>query len=265
MCQEERHAKILEIVANEGKISTSRIQREFQVGYGTAKKDLDTLAEKGLIQRTHGGGLLLENIGFMPSGVHNMSPKDRCSNVTPDYLSIAKEAVGMIEPDDVVYITHASLGYLMAQELSVSCTVVTNSLTIAEELRAKKNIRTVVTGGEMNENGSFYDEFTMSVIRRMRFDKAFITAAACTADFGLSIQTSRSIGLTNLICKNSRQVIAMIPAVKLGKDSVLQLMPIEDADILITDPDAADDECAAIAERGVKIVISDMPREDTAE
>ena len=57
MFQEERHAKILEIIANEGKISTSRIQREFSVGYGTAKNDLDTLAEKGLIQRTHGGAI----------------------------------------------------------------------------------------------------------------------------------------------------------------------------------------------------------------
>lgn len=257
MFQEERHAKILEIIANEGKISTSRIQREFSVGYGTAKNDLDTLAEKGLIQRTHGGAIDAVKIGFSPD-IRHLSPKDRCANVDETYLAIAKKAVGMIEKDDVVYFTHASIGYLMAREMpDMVCTVVTNSLTIAEELRPKKKIRTIVTGGEMNENGSFYDEFTMSLIRKMRFDIAFITAAACTADFGLSIQTSRSIGLTNLISDNSRKTVALFPAAKIGKDSVLQLMPIEKVNVLITDSEASDSECAAIAERGVEVVLAE--------
>lgn len=258
MFQEERHAKILAIIEEEGKISTSRIQKEFSVGYGTAKNDLDVLAEKGLVQRTHGGALVIGTVGYTPD-IRHLSPKERCAEVDKNYLAIAEKAVSMIEKDEVIYLTHASIGYLMAKVISdstpnLTCTVVTNSITIAEELRSNKSVRVIVTGGEMNENGSFYDEFTMSLLRRMRFDKAFITAAACTADFGLSIQTSRSIGLTNLICENARKVIGLFPAAKIGKDSILQLMPVEGLDVLITDSDAADGECAAIGERGVEVV-----------
>lgn len=254
MFQEERHAKILAIIKEEGKITTSRIQRECMVGYGTAKNDLDVLSEKGLVQRTHGGAIPVWKIGYSPD-IRHLSPKDRCAKVDETYLAIAKHAVGMIEEDEVVYFTHASIGYLMAKEMpDLACTVVTNSVVIAEELRQKKAVRVIVTGGEMNENGSFYDEFTMELLRKMRFDKAFITAAACTADFGLSIQTSRSVGLTNLICANARKTIALFPAVKIGRDSVLQMMPADKLDALITDTDASDEECSAIAEKGVEVI-----------
>ncbi|MBQ4353697.1 MAG: DeoR/GlpR transcriptional regulator, partial [Clostridia bacterium] len=245
---------ILGIIENEGKITTAQIQRKCGVGYGTAKNDLDLLAEKGLVQRTHGGAIAVRNIGFTPD-IRHLSPKERCEKIDETYLAIAKKAVSMIEKDDVVYFTHASIGYLMAREMpDIPCTVVVNSITIAEELRLKKNIRVFVTGGEMNENGSFYDEFTMMFLRRMRFDLAFITAAACTASFGLSIQTPRSIGLTNLICENARRTAALFPSAKIGKDSVLQLMPPEKIDVLITDSEASDEECAAMTEKGVQVV-----------
>ncbi|MBE6613360.1 MAG: DeoR/GlpR transcriptional regulator, partial [Ruminococcaceae bacterium] len=54
---EERHQAILDIISNEGSISTARIQQEFGVGYDSAKRDLRILEEKGLLRRTHGGAI----------------------------------------------------------------------------------------------------------------------------------------------------------------------------------------------------------------
>ena len=254
MFQEERFSIILGIIENEGKITTAQIQRKCGVGYGTAKNDLDLLAEKGLVQRTHGGAIRVMKIGFAPD-IQGLSAKERCENIDPEYLAIAVKAVSLIEKDDVVYLTSASIGYLMAKELpDMRCTVVTNSLSIAEELRAKKAVRVIVTGGEMNENGNFYDEITMSVLRRLRMDKAFITGGACTAKFGISTVTSKSIGLTNLVCENTRSVIGLFPAAKIGRDSVVQICPAEKMEVLITSYGASDEECAAIAEKGVQVV-----------
>lgn len=256
MFKEERHAEILKYIEENGKITTAQIQRMFSVGYGTSMNDLDELANRGLVQRTHGGALKLKQVGYAPDGIRTLSSKERCAEITDNYLKIAKKAVELMEKQDVIYLTSASLGYIIAKEIpaDLSLTVVTNSISIAEELRSKPNVRVVVTGGEMHENGNFYDDFTLAMLRRIKFDKCFLTSAACTASFGLSVQTARNIGLTNTIIENSRTVIGMYPAEKLGRDSILQICPANVMDILITEADASDEECSAITELGVDVI-----------
>jgi len=266
MMKEERREAILKYVEENGKINTAVIQRQFHVSYGTAKTDLDDLAEQGLVKRIHSGAIKIRQVGFNPH-IGHVSAKDRCTEIWPNYLAIAKAAVDMIEPEDVVYISSASIGYLMAREMPADrrCTVVTTSISIAEELRQKPAIRVIVTGGEMQDNGNFYDEFTMEVLRRLRFDKCFITAAACSAKFGLSIQGGRNIGIKNLILDQSRMKIALFPKEKIGQESIMQICPVSKLDMVVTETDADDEECAAIEESGVQVVLVQSPGEETAE
>lgn len=255
MFKEERHTEILRYIEENGKITTAQIQRMYSVGYGTAMNDLDELSEKGLVQRTHGGALKLKQVGYAPDGIRTLSSKERCTVITDNYLAIARKAIEQIEKNDVIYLTSASLGYIIAKELPADLfvTIVVNSISIAEELR-QKQCRVIVTGGEMHENGNFYDDFTNAMLRRIKFDKCFLTSAACTASFGLSVQTARNIGHTNIVIENSRQVIGMYPAEKLGRDSILQICPANVMDILITEAEADDDVCASFAELGVNVI-----------
>ena len=255
MFKEERHAEILRYIEENGKITTSVIQKIFSVGFSTAMNDLNELSEKGLIQRTHGGAIKLKQVGYAPDGIRSMSAKERCAEITDNYLAIARKAIEMIEKNDVIYLTSASLGYIIAKELpaDLSVTVVVNSISIAEELRGKQ-CRVILTGGEMHENGNFYDDFTTAMLRRIKFDKCFLTSAACTASFGLSVQTSRNLGLTNAVIENSRTVIGMYPAEKLGRDSILQICPANVMDILITETEADDDACSAFTELGIDVI-----------
>ena len=255
MFKEERHSEILRYIEENGKITTAQIQRMYSVGYGTAMNDLDELAEKGLVQRTHGGALKMKQVGYAPDNIRFLSSKERCVEITDNYLAIARKAIEMIEKNDVIYLTTASLGYIIAKELpdDLFVTVVVNSISIAEELRSKQ-CRVILTGGEMHENGNFYDDFTTAMLRRIKFDKCFLTSAACTASFGLSVQTARNIGLTNIVIENSRKVIGMYPAAKLGCDSILQICPANVMDILITETEADDDTCSALSELGIDVV-----------
>ncbi len=255
MFKEERHTEILRYIEENGKITTSQIQRMYSVGYGTAMNDLDELAEKGLVQRTHGGALKMKQVGYAPDGIRTLSSKERCVEITDNYLAIARKAIEMIDKIVVIYLTSASLGYIIAKELPADLfvTVVVNSISIAEELRAKQ-CRVIVTGGEMHENGNFYDDFTAAMLRRIKFDKCFLTSAACTASFGMSVQTARNIGQMNIVIENSRKVIGMYPAAKLGCDSILQICPANVMDILITEAEADDDACASFTELGIDVI-----------
>lgn len=259
---EERHRAILDIISEKGSITTSMIQLKFGVGYDTAKRDLRLLEEKGLLKRTHGGAVPVKQIGFRPEGIHALSSKDRCAVIDEKYMKVARAAVKLIEHNDVVFITAASVGYLMAKVIREGgiedkfCSVVTNSSTVAEELRGVKSVRVFVTGGEMKENGNFYDDFALSMIERMRFDKYFITSASCSASFGLSIQGENSIIVSKAVLKNSRRVIGLYPSAKIGSDSIIQICPIDKVDVLITDDGISEETLAEFREIGVDAVIA---------
>lgn len=253
---EERHQAILGILEEKGSITTADIQEKFSVGYDSAKRDLRILEEKGLLKRTHGGAIPARQIAF------GRPPKLTCKDiieVKENYLAIAKKAVSMIKNDDVIYITPATVGYFMAQNLpdNIKVRVVTNSIIIAEELRKKDNVSVILLGGEMDNRGNCSDAFAIDTVRRLRFDKSFITAACISSKFGLSIQKSQAISFWNAIIDSSKKTIGLFPTEKIGFDSVISICPINRLDTLITDWEASEDDLVEFDEQGVEVIITE--------
>lgn len=253
---EERHQAILDLIATNGKITTSEIQERFNVGYDSAKRDLRILEEKGLLKRTHGGAIPARQIA---SGKPPMMTCKDISEVKDNYMAIAKKAVSMIKNKDVVFITSATLGYFMAQNIpdNIQIRVVTNSIVIAEELRKRENVSVIMLGGEMDNKGNCYDAFAIDTIKKLRFDKCFITAAAISADFGLSIQKSQAISFWNAAIDSSKQTIGLFPTEKIGFESVVSICPANRLDVLITDWNALEEDLCQFDEQGIEINIVD--------
>ncbi len=253
---EERHQAILDYLEKTGRISANEIQDMFQVSFDTARRDLRILEENGLLKRTHGGALPLRQIGF--SKPPKMTARD-IDTVKDNYLAIAQKAVAMIKNHDVIFITSATVGYFMVQSLpkEIFITVVTNSIIIAEELRKLDNIRVIIAGGEMDEKGNCYDSFSMECIRKMRFDKSFITSASISADFGLSIQRTAAIDYWNSIINSSKCTVGLYPTEKIGFESIISICPANKLNILITDWDASEEELKKFDKQGIKVVIAE--------
>ena len=254
MFMEERHQAILDIIAEEGSISTAAIQQRFSVSYDSAKRDLRLLEEKGLLKRTHGGAIPKDQVAIgKPKGA---TARD-ITSVRPNYMAIAKHAAGMIRKNDVIFLTSATMGLFIAQNLpkNFNLRVATNSIVIAEELRRRDDVRVILIGGEMDDKGNCYDGFALSMINRLRFDKAFLTSAGISPEFGLSIQHSSAIPFWNAVIDASRETIGLYPTEKLGADSVISICAADRLDTLLTDDDAGEDMLAAFAEMGVAAVI----------
>lgn len=252
---EERHQEISEIIKTNGKITISEITEKYGISDESARRDLRLLEQKGICKRTHGGAIITRQIGFKkPAGC-------TCKDITEiksNYLEIAKKAVSMIKENDVVFIMAASVGYLMVQNIpdNLHVRVVTNSIILAEELRTKENISTILLGGEMNNKGNLYDSFAIEMIKKLRFDKCFITSACISSEFGLSIQKSQAIGFWNAVLDSSKISVGLYPTEKIGFDSIVSICPVERLDYLITDWNIAEDEeITAIEEKGVEVIV----------
>ena len=175
--------------------------------------------------------------------------------IKENYLQIAKYAISLIEDNDTVYMTAASVGYFMAQHIpeKVKILAVVNSIEIAELLRPLDNVRVIMLGGEMDSKGMCRDSFAVEMLERLRFDKAFITAAAISPEFGLSIQNSINLKYLNTIMKQAKQVIGLFPVEKMGIESVVSICPADKLDILVTDWHVTEEQKQKYEEMGVAV------------
>lgn len=258
MLIEERHQKILDWLEEKGYISTDDIQEQFQVSYDSAKRDLRILDEKKLLKRTRGGALPIRQVGI------GRPPKDTARDIKKikeNYYQIALRAVSKLRNNDVIFITSGTVGYFMAQNIpsELKLRVITNSIIVAEELRKMDNVSVILLGGEMDDKGCCYDSFATEMIKRLRFDKCFLTSASISADFGISLQRTAAIAFYNALIDASKEVIGLYPKEKIGFHSVVSVCPAERLSLMITDWDAAEEDLKLFEEKGIQIEIVESP------
>ncbi len=253
---EERHQEILNYLVKNGSISNIEIQEKFNISYDSAKRDLRILEEKGLLKRTHGGAIVVRQVSSCKPP--KVTAKD-IVEIKENYLAIALKAISMIQDKDVIFITSATVGYFMANNIpdNISLRVVTNSIVIAEELREKDNLSVIMLGGEMDDKGNCYDAIAVETIKRLRFDKCFITSACISPAFGLSMQRTQAISFYNALMDSSRKTIGLYPTEKIDFESVISVCPANRLDVLITDWNASEEHLTLFDEQDIEVVVVD--------
>lgn len=269
MFAEERHTEILKIVSEEGRIKIGDIQRRFNVGLDSARRDLRILEEKGLLKRTHGGAIPLPQVGGnIPRhlDVKSFADANNTEAVTPDYAAIAKKSAAFIKENYVVYLTSGSIGFVMLRYLpkTFPYTLVVNSVALADELKFWDNITVYITGGKMrmHSRGSMVDTLAADFVKNMHFDLDLMTGGGYDAEFGFSNGSHETANFQSIVIKNSRKNVLMMPSKKIGIKSFIKVCDADKFDILVTDWDAVEDELTKIEELGVKVIVAEREGED---
>jgi len=263
MFAEERHAEILKIISETGRIKITDIQEKFDVSLDSARRDLRILEEKGLLKRTHGGAIPLRQVEpGLPRYIDMKSYADiNNKDVWPNYAAISKKAAEYIKENDIVYLTSGSVGFIMLRYLpkDIKYTLVVNSVALADELKFWDNITVYVTGGKMrmHSRGNMVDTLAVNFVKNMNFDLNFVTAGGYDAEFGLSNGTDETANFQRAVIERSRKNILLIPNQKLGyrARSFMKVCDANKFDVMITDWDAVEDELVKIEELGVKVVV----------
>lgn len=253
MFMEERHQEIMETIKAKGKITIAEIANRYEISDESARRDLRILEQKGLCKRTHGGAIALSKIGIQPPINNHFETMP----VFDNYREISRMAATMIQENDVIYLTSGSLGYIMTSFLpeKFHYTIVVNSVDIAKELRNFNNIDVYMVGGKMRQSDSIVDSLANEFVSQMHFDLCFMTGAGLTTDFGLSNTTNKTATFQRTVMKNSRTKCLLIPSSKVGINSFIKVCDINIFDTIITDWDCAEDQVAAIKEKGINVTI----------
>lgn len=93
---EERQTKIVELVNEERFLDISSLTKRLNVSVATVRRDLDELEQGGLLRRTHGGAVSINQVAQeAPHATHAVSN-------LPQKAAIAGIAAGMVADGDAI-------------------------------------------------------------------------------------------------------------------------------------------------------------------
>lgn len=257
---DKRRNEILSILSEVPISSTQQLAERTNVSSETIRKDLDALADKGMIIKVHGGVALA-------SGNPNEIPFDlRASRNSDKKRAIAQKAFSLIRPNDTILLESCTTNLELARELIGSpelletLIIVTNSFSIASILDGgKKCKRMFFLGGWVNPSQySALGHKTALMLQDFYVSKAFLSGAALSSEFMLTAYYQDDVDFQKNALSAAEKVILMIDSSKFGQTAVFSVCDLIPFDYLITDRQFSREELSRLKAANTKYIRAEI-------
>ncbi|SUT89387.1 DeoR family transcriptional regulator [[Actinobacillus] rossii] len=246
--QQRRH-HIMQIVQEQGEVSVEQLVQIFDTSEVTIRKDLTALETNGFLLRRYGGAVL------MPQEII----EDEQDELSERKLVIAKTASERIRDHNRIIVDSGSTTAALIKQLNrkQGLVVMTNSLSVATELRSLENEPTLLmTGGTWDTRSeSFQGKVAEQVLRSYDFDQLFIGADGVDLERGTTT-FNELVGLSQVMAEVSREVIVMVESQKIGRKMPNLELNWQQIDVLITDHLLSEQDKVMIEQQNVEVIIA---------
>mgnify|MGYP000495330760 CR=1 FL=1 len=249
MSQKVRKNKILSLVEESGFVSIDDLVAQFNVTPQTIRRDLNQLADEGLIVRHHGGA-------GSESSTQNTDYNKRQRIEADAKTKIAKLVAEDIPDGSSLFINIGTTTEAIARELlhKHGLRVVTNDLHVAAALSKRPDFRIIIAGGEVrNSDGGIIGEATVDLISQFQMDFAIIGISGIQTDGTLLDFDYREVKVSQAIIRNSRRVLLCTDVTKFGRNAMVRLGTLSDIDDLYTDQCPGSEYSDLLREHGVTV------------
>ncbi|MBX3570021.1 MAG: DeoR/GlpR transcriptional regulator [Rhizobiaceae bacterium] len=226
-----RHADILKMAKENGRVLVEDLAQHFAVTPQTIRKDLNDLCDQRLLSRIHGGALF-------PSGIANMEYEAR-RKIAADEKDAMGLAAARIIPDNAslfinIGTTTEAVGKALLDHSGLM--VITNNINVAHRMRIYPGIEVVIAGGVVRRSdGGVVGEAAVDFIKQFKVDYAVIGASAIDQDGALLDFDFREVKVAQAIMANARHVILVADATKFERTAPVRIGHLSQVDTFITD------------------------------
>lgn len=247
--QQRRH-HIMQLLQQQGEVSVEQLVQLFETSEVTIRKDLTHLENSGFLLRRYGGAIL------MPQ---DFIEDEQDSQLSQRKLAIAKAAAERIRDHHRIIVDSGSTTTALIKQLNgkQGLVVMTNSFSVATELRALENEPTLLmTGGTWDRHSeSFQGKVAEQVLRSYDFDQLFIGADGIDLARGTTT-FHELVGLSQVMAEVAREVVVMIESQKIGRKIPNLELSWQQIDVLITDDLLSEQDKALIEQHQVEVIIA---------
>ena len=246
-----RQQKTLELVRERGYISIEELAQYFDVTPQTIRRDINQLADEGLLRRYHGGAA-------HDSSVENTEYTMRVGYMLEEKLRIA-EAVAAAVPDHAslfinIGTTTESIAHALLNHTGLK--IITNNLNVAKILSTKEDFEVLIASGRVRPDGGVIGQATADFFKQFKADYALIGISGIDEDGTLLDIDFQEVCVSQEILSSARQVFLAADSSKFGRNAMIRLGSLKQVDSIFTDQQPNEQYLKTIHDLGVNLVVA---------
>lgn len=247
-----RQAKVAEAVMADGTIRIERLAEMFNISLMTVHRDLDELESRGVLRKSRGVATATSTILVESSDVYRMSRQGQ------EKEALALAAMELVEPGQAIILDDSTTVLRMAPHLEhkAPLTVITNVLSLMNELRGTRGITLIGIGGEFHHwCNAFMGPMTTQALAELHADTAFLSTAAITRDIAYH-QVTETIETKRAMLKSANRKVLLVDHTKFQRHALHALAPLTDFDTVIVDDATPADDVDRMRGNGIHVVVA---------
>ncbi len=232
----ERLERIVQMLSLRGGLRTVDLADALNVSTATIRRDLDELAARGIVDRTHGGAVLGHG------GTGREAPyEEKAQRMQPEKARIAERAASLVTDGATIVLDSGTTVLELARRLAGRpITAIALDLPSASALSAEEGVEVWTPGGHVR-NGLFslVGPWTEQTLRSLSVDLFFMGADAVDHE-GVSNSTVEEAQVKRLALASARTSVLLVDSTKFGRRSFVRVCPLDSVATVITDAGARD-------------------------
>jgi DeoR/GlpR family transcriptional regulator of sugar metabolism len=230
---EERQHAIAQLLKDDGRVEVAALAAQYGVSEDSIRRDLRVLADRGLVQKTHGGAIALQ-LGALPMA-RRADVKAAAKN------AIAAAAAAKVQPHQSLFIDSGTTALALARALCAQgaprpLTVLTASLDVAVLFAEQPQVALRLAGGAWSsDTRSFGGDAALAELQRWRADWAFLGACAVHPRLGLSASDPDDALLKRAMLAGAAQRVLLADASKFDRVQPHAVAGLDQLDLAISD------------------------------
>jgi DeoR/GlpR family transcriptional regulator of sugar metabolism len=249
---EERRQEILRKVSRSGRVSVTQLSQQFGVSEVTIRSDLQALAERNLVVRTHGGAVAATR------GLYDLSLALRRQRQVQEKSRIGESGAALVADGDAIFLDSSSTALAIARHLKDHrhLTIVTNGLAVAQEMLDAPNVTVVMVGGTLRrDTASLVGPDGPGMLGRYNIQKGFFGAHGISLPEGLTDVSADEAEVKRPLVARCRRVIAVLDATKWGQVGLASFAHLEQVESVISDCHAPPALVEQVRELGIEVIL----------
>jgi DeoR/GlpR family transcriptional regulator of sugar metabolism len=251
MLTEERRAVILDRLRRDGKVVAAELSAALAVSPDTVRRDLQELADAGLLRRVHGGAL--------PPAVGAASYVARREQAPEAKAAIARATARLLRDGQVILLDAGTTTLEVARRLppELRSTVITNSPPIAVALAEHPSLEVTVIGGMLDKDArAVVGAAAIEALRSVRADVLVLGVCSLHPEVGITVLDLEESYVKRAMIANATEVVAVSSADKLGSAAPYVVAPLEELTHLVTEGPGDSAQLAAYRALGIEVVLA---------
>ncbi|MEO6015712.1 MAG: DeoR/GlpR family DNA-binding transcription regulator [Polaromonas sp.] len=227
-----RQIKLLDVVRAHGSVSVEQLADQLDVTLQTVRRDVQRLADEGLLTRFHGG------VRVPSSTVENIAHRQRESLNAEGKARIARAVAQQVPNDCSLILNIGTTTEAIAKALlhHKGLRVITNNLNVAAILCGNTDCEVIVAGGVVRaRDRGIVGEAAVDFIRQFRVDIAIIGISGIEPDGSLRDFDYREVKVAQTIIEHAREVWLAADSSKFNRPAMVELATLSQIDRLFTD------------------------------